>query len=560
MSERPTTNVRYLRGQSLDQEQTLFANYYKDLIENFGIESTYFRHDTKFPNSLDTTPSGLGVENLIYGENTDPNYFLSGGMDIYIEVENDVFEMSKYGITPNENITIYFSVGEFNSKFASRLGNVTTLTKRNTFTKTISSTEASGFQQTLTVPFTVSGDFTGSSFLSSNGVLSGNAEISMLSLNASAFTETVSTINFPAGDYQNNSYITRPPGSFPSSTILSPATLSLNTSAGYKLAINPYIKQSGYYSAVSGDVDFVGTGAGTLSFTRQSQLGNYTTAASTISITGDMNVSVDYYNTQSSSVYENAITPQVGDFFRMDFFDDNHEEFEITNVYYDQLISDGISPLLGTYIWKCQAVRRIPSHETVSGVTNNEEKVSDLEEIQNLESYALENIADTINEYSGEDDVYGGYENSNSPFVNELTPSATQSAGKIFTFDQGPSYLYTDSINLFFKDKNSSVTNITDIPGSSVANVPDGQIHIEMMKSDGEDLYFINTNSQSVKLTNNFREDTHLNAVVNLNSPYFTKSHTTSGTYMTLERGLFLFSDGTNLFCLNEDLESTNLT
>ena len=53
MSERPTTNVRYLRGQSLDQEQTLFANYYKDLIENFGIESTYFRHDTKFPNSLD---------------------------------------------------------------------------------------------------------------------------------------------------------------------------------------------------------------------------------------------------------------------------------------------------------------------------------------------------------------------------------------------------------------------------------------------------------------------------------------------------------------------------
>ena len=81
-----------------------------------------------------------------------------------------------------------------------------------------------------------------------------------------------------------------------------------------------------------------------------------------------------------------------------------------------------------------------------------------------------------------------------------------------------------------------------------------------MMKSDGEDLYFINTNSQSVKLTNNFREDTHLNAVVNLNSPYFTKSHTTSGTYMTLERGLFLFSDGTNLFCLNEDLESTNLT
>jgi hypothetical protein len=558
MSERPTTNVRYLRSQSLDQEQTLFANYYKDLIENFGIESTYFRHDTKFPNTLDTTPSGLGVENLIYGENTDPNYFLSGDMDIYIEVENDIFEMNKYGITPNENITIYFSVGEFNSKFASRLGNVVTLTKKNTFTTTISSTETSGFQQTISVPFTVSGDFTGSSFLSSNGVLSGTAKIDIKNHNASGFTETASSIPFPFGDYNDPTARTRPPTNF--STIQTPASLTLNTSAGYKLAINPYIKQSGYYSAVSGDVDFVGTGAGTLSFTRQSQLGNYTTAASTISITGDMNVSVDYYNTQSSSVYERSITPQVGDFFRMDFFDDNHEEFEITNVYYDELLSDGISPLLGTYIWKCQAVRRIPSHETVSGVTNNEEKIDDLEEIQNLQSYALENIADSINEYSGEDDVYGGYENSDSPFVNELTPSATQSTGKIFTFDQGPSYLYTDSVNLFFKSKDSGITNITDLPGSTASSVPEKQVDIEMLKSDGEDLYFINANNKSVKLTNNFREDTHLNAVVNLNSPYFTKSHNTSGSYMTLERGLFLFSDGTNLFCLNEDLESTNLT
>ena len=538
MSERPTTNVRYLRTRSLDQEQALYANYYKDLIENFGIEATYFRHETKFPNSLDLTPSGEGIENLIYGENTDPNYYLSGDMDIYIEVENDVFEMDKYGITPNENITIYFSVGDFNSRYASRLGGQRLFTGSKTFTGSFSnSPTASAY--TLTTPFVVSSrvsNSTKTNYASALATLSGTSFVNIV--NTFGWTKSISSV--PVGTIIGG--LSQQHIDFPHMKIAS--------GTGYKLPINPYIAEEKYYSVISGS-DFVGSQFGSI---------NFTSAASVVTFSGTLSTNINYYDPSSTSKYEENISPQVGDFFRMQFFDDNQEEFEITQIMDDTLLSDGINPLLGVYVWKCTAVRRIPSYEDVVGEQQTEAEMFN-DEIQNIQSTAIEKIADTIHDYTdGEDLIYGGYENDDSPFTaSTLTPSSTQFAGKLFAFEQGPSYLYTDSINLYYQDESENVFNLTQDSATSDFGVPDKFVNIKMLKSDGEDLYFVNTNNGSYKLTDSYKENPHVNTMLNLQSPYFTKSHESSGIYMTLDKGLFLYSDGSNLFCINEDLESTQI-
>lgn len=538
MSERPTTNVRYLRTRSLDQEQALYANYYKDLIENYGIEATYFRHETKFPNSLDLTASGLGVENLIYGENTDPNYYLSGDMDIYIEVENDVFEMDKYGITPNENITIYFSVGDFNSRYASRLGGQRLFSTTQTITGSFSNSPTAG-SYTFTTPFVASSrvpDSTSTNYASSVATLPGSSTIT---INNGRGWKT-GTSGIPVGVVQSGASV----------QFIDFPILRVASGTGYKLPINPYIAEEKYYSVVSGS-DFTGSQFGNL---------NFTSAGSVVTFSGTLSTDINYYDPSSTSKYEYNITPQVGDFFRMQFFDENQEEFEITQITDDNLLSDGINPLLGVYVWKCQAVRRIPSHEDVTGEQPTESEMFN-DEIQNIQSTAIEKIADTIHDYTtGEDLIYGGYESDDSPFTaSTLTPSSTQFAGKIFAFEQGPSYLYTDSINLYYQNQSGNISNITQDSATSDFGVPDKFVNIKMLKSDGEDLYFVNTNNGSYKLTDSYKENPHVNTMLNLQSPYFSKSHPSSGMYMTLDKGLFLYSDGDNLFCINEDLESTQI-
>lgn len=122
MSKRSNKNVKYLRRDGLKHERKLFENYFYDLIQNYGVDTSYFKNDIKFPEKVDLTPGVSGLENLIYGEAMDPTFYLSGGIPAYIEIENDVFSLTKFGLQPEENLTVYFAVNDFNTRFASQLG------------------------------------------------------------------------------------------------------------------------------------------------------------------------------------------------------------------------------------------------------------------------------------------------------------------------------------------------------------------------------------------------------------------------------------------------------
>ena len=49
-------------------------------------------------------------------------------------------------------------------------------------------------------------------------------------------------------------------------------------------------------------------------------------------------------------------------------------DYEITNIADRTITPDGINPLLGKYVWKCNATRRYDSYETIS--INQEETES----------------------------------------------------------------------------------------------------------------------------------------------------------------------------------------
>ena len=48
MSKRSNKNVKYLRRDGLKHERKLFENYFYDLIQNYGVDTSYFKNDIKF--------------------------------------------------------------------------------------------------------------------------------------------------------------------------------------------------------------------------------------------------------------------------------------------------------------------------------------------------------------------------------------------------------------------------------------------------------------------------------------------------------------------------------
>lgn len=133
-------------------------------------------------------------------------------------------------------------------------------------------------------------------------------------------------------------------------------------------------------------------------------------------------------NVENSPTWE--IAPQVGDYFILKC-GEIEEEYEITQLF-DRILTNqgGINPLLGKYIFQCQAVRRASSHEEFkddNGILNELNDQANLTDDLNpshLPAYDKENInceenvmnkttnrlAKNIYEYLDQADyTYGGY-------------------------------------------------------------------------------------------------------------------------------------------------------
>jgi len=60
--------------------------------------------------------------NHAYGYNISPDYSMSAEMLSYMEVEQDIFQINKFGYNPDANVTFYFDSNDFACALASKLG------------------------------------------------------------------------------------------------------------------------------------------------------------------------------------------------------------------------------------------------------------------------------------------------------------------------------------------------------------------------------------------------------------------------------------------------------
>lgn len=114
--------LRYIKRENLEQEAKIVGNYYRDLIRSYGVDCIYCKLDTSefenFKNNIDQNT----LLKQAYGYNISPDYSLSSHMLTYMEVENDIFQLNKFGLNPNMDVNFYFENTDFACALATKLG------------------------------------------------------------------------------------------------------------------------------------------------------------------------------------------------------------------------------------------------------------------------------------------------------------------------------------------------------------------------------------------------------------------------------------------------------
>ena len=448
MSIIQNNNLRYIKRNNLEQEAKLIGNYYRDIINAYGVDCKYFKVDFELPDTIDTLPLSSTIYQSIYGSDASMmTYALSADMVSYMEVDDDLFMLNKYGVTPETEVTFFFDIKDFAAKFATQLGR---------------------YDEFAIDPINVV------STLNDN-TLSGNVDFTSEIM--SGMINLTNTIESSSGVVQ--------------------CSVVSATIPKHNIPVNEYLAKYFTY-------DIEGGSAPVLSqFTYETSA---TSGGETI-IYGEVTGSALYYNLEQISKYLNYIRPQVGDVIRIDFpGDDNEgEEYEITDTMDRNLTQDGINPLLHKYIWRCKALRRIPSYEDLAD--GNELNADQFIDVLKKKQYVEGVINDELESYEDSvDDVYGGYDSAydNEPDIATVTNledmEHIDSAFIIMEFANG-SLLYTDGYDLFFRNTKGSITKLTLYNETSPESlsIP---IELDYMKATDHSIYFVNMEGDSWALFN----------------------------------------------------------
>lgn len=519
------TKLRYLKRSNISASNRMIREWYHDLVNSYGIDVSYFR----LKNNYFTQASGS--VNLVYGEDTVAEYYLSGAMTVFMEMHGDSFLLNKFGIETDADASVYFTIDDFTEQFKEQLGVTASFVADDIFVSGNFENETgvlSGEYEYDGITYVTSGEYniSGSAIPSlTKGLYCTDVYTEYqsfyddLSKYEAAFNGSGVSEEVFCSDLGNGSYALLGGGSYD----ISSKPSNYGPGGGWCMRMQGMIclTETGIYTFQAGADDFIYTlidnscvvyGRFTgnpvtayfvagwypitiyvqdncashtnwaLAWKRPSQssfeyvsedyfginqtnenntqyrftynspvnyipkvinsdikyqtqydyqssvsgdsLGNITgfLVSGDGIITGEVSMSGTYY-TNPPAVRGWKIAPQVGDFFRLSEFQDgdnpNYEEYEITRVYDRNLQTDGINPLLGTYIWRCDVVRREPSHETINinGVTepDKENLIQDntvhneMQETSSDTVFDYENTASDTVDTENSDNAYGGY-------------------------------------------------------------------------------------------------------------------------------------------------------
>lgn len=348
-------SIRYLKDENLIPERALYKGYLKEIIQQFGIDAEYFRHDAAFYEE----PTGLRP-NYIYGEDPTMSFWTSAKIIVYMGMNTDSLLMNKFGIETDGDAECYVLIDEFREQFRDMIG-----------TPIFDS-----------VNITVSANIVGG-----KGYITGDIVRPEL--------DGYVSIPFDHSDLQ----VTGPVSG-----------VTVTKYLNHKPSPNPYIKNPDYYDTtrvVTGDITVTWSGNidqfgnGTITGTAVGDIFYYTSP-------GRRSGAGESLSPQVGDFFRLGFDSEYG----------NHEEYEITQLSSKDLTPSGTNPLLSRYMWKMSVVRRDPSHEIVQDKkpadaqeewTADNVRLTDINEMESNDRFNYDNtVVDKYDKVSS-DSVYGGY-------------------------------------------------------------------------------------------------------------------------------------------------------
>lgn len=358
--------LRYSKRTNLENEARVVGNYFRDAIRSYGIDCIYHKLDMNEFANYKTIVDRNTILKQAYGYNISPDYSVSAHMLTYMEVENDIFQLNKFGLNPNMDVNFYFENTDFACALATKLGQykeykideieiVTEVPEFNC------QTSADYFPHCIrhTEKYTcehLSGYF--------RAVLSGYECDKEYTIVCDPYEHTLFDIEFPANS-------------------------DLYRSLKHKICNDDYLETMLYLTFIVRKVQVF------------KDVYKYI-------LSGRLHGSVLFYDLNSVGKYAEKLHPMVGDVIMIDFPDEkNAEKYEITDCFDKQLTQDGISPLLHKYIWKCKARRYVNSYENIVPNESDEQ----MQEKLDYEKVVQNDVVEEIERYpDNEDEVYGGYD------------------------------------------------------------------------------------------------------------------------------------------------------
>lgn len=459
--------IRYLKRKNLEQEAKIIGNMYRDQIRQQGIDCRYYKLNTKNFEEF----KGIIDQNTIlrqaYGYECEPDYSVSADMITFMEVENDIFQLNKYGLNPNMDVNFVFDSNDFACALATKLGQykeypieaseiVCEVPEFN------SQTSADVFPYALGLGYNENfrcGILSGKLSVE----LSGYEEEKEMTVMCHPYEHTDFKVEFPV----NNDILK-------SFTHKIKNDEFIDSMIFLKFKVNKVKKTEGRY-------DYI--------------------------LRGKLQGSILFYDISQIGKYVEKIHPEVGDLVTIDFPDENNrEQYEITEAIDKQLTPDGINPFLHKYVWKCKARRYVNSYEDMEQNEANDR----LEEKLKFDQVVQEEVAKKISIYDdNEDAVYGGYENHNADY-DHMKPNPNKhekyeyiedgTAIDLMKFECG-SKLVTNGYDLLFLDKDSNAYRIAaDIYLEDIKKGAYFEQDLRWLKANDYEVVFVNIEERSFKI------------------------------------------------------------
>lgn len=458
--------IRYSKPQNLTQESKIVGNWYRDLLRSYGLDCHYYKLKIPYPEIFRTVVNRNNVIRAAYGEDPDPDFKLSADMISYMEVENDIFQLNKFGVVPTTNVNFYFDSTDFATALAYRLGQYREYpVYEQEIEITFTENEVDQFED-LIVPFACD-------------ILSGECSIPFGSSNLELDLDKDAELDVEVVS------ITEPHIDFP---------------------VNEYIYHSFKYEVKAREADDI-----ILKFSFK--IVDTGKKRDKFQLIGKLTGVVLFRDLSLVSKYSEEIHPEVGDIITIDFPDaKSREQYEITEAADINLASDGINPLLHRYIWKCKAIRFVPNAST--NIPEKNEANSRLLEKFDFDNASQEIIAKKISEYpDNEDRVYGGYSRPDGFADLNIVPeskkkvildSVSESGDliEVASFN-GKSFLKTNGFDLYFIDYLGQSYKLTQFGEDAKFVDTSTARDIDFIKASEDMLVFVNVSGQQKILCQN---------------------------------------------------------